>query len=291
MAKTRLEIARGDIITFFDSLPSNVLKWSEVSRILQGNREFWRLAQSTTCAKFIDFLVRRAPMRVVRLEFPSRPERRYVWGNASLYGVLLSLRPGSFFSHYTAMQLHEFTDQVPKSVYVNSEQGRKVARETKLEQGRIDAAFARRPRVSKNSCLYEGRRIYLLNGKYTGNVGVMDSVGPDGEDIRVTDVERTLIDIAVRPVYSGGVAQVLEAFRLARDKVSVNRLVGMLKRINHVYPYHQAIGFYLEKAGGYRDSQIGLLEEIEKAHDFYLAYQMKDTDYSSRWRLFFPKGL
>lgn len=33
--------------------------------------------------------------------------------------------------------------------------------------------------------------------------------------IRVTDLERTLIDIAVRPAYSGGVFEVLEAFKNA----------------------------------------------------------------------------
>jgi len=138
--------------------------------------------------------------------------------------------------------------------------------------------------------VYERQRIYLLNGKHTGNLGVIDSVGPNGQNIRVTDVERTLIDIVVRPMYSGGVAQVLEAFRLARERVSVNKLVGMLKKIDYLDPYHQAIGFCLEKAGGYRDSQIALLKEIEQAYDFYLTYQMKDKDYSSRWRLFFPKG-
>jgi hypothetical protein len=291
MAKTRLAIAQEDIVALFDSLPTSVLKHSEVSRLMQANRQFWRLAKSTTCPKFIEFLVGRGKMRAVRLEFPSRPEVRYIWGSASLNEVLLSLRPESFFSHYTAMALHELTDQIPKTVYVNSEQCRKVARESSLQQGRIAAAFARAPRVSNNSCLYEGQRIYLLNGKHTGNLGVINSVGPDGETLRVTDIERTLIDITVRPVYSGGVAQVLEAFRFARARVSVNKLLGMLKKIDYVYPYHQAIGFYMDRAGGFRDSQIALLAEMDKKHDFYLTYQMKDMDYSEKWRIFYPKGL
>jgi predicted transcriptional regulator of viral defense system len=291
MAKTRLDIAQKDIFTLFDSQPTSVFKYSEVGGLMRENRQFWRLAQSTTCPKFIEFLVRRGKMRAIRLEFPSRPEARYIWGDASLNEVLLSLRPESFFSHYTAMALHELTDQIPKSVYVNAEQGRKVQRDSSLEQGRIAAAFARTPRVSKNSCLYEGRRIYLLNGKHTGNLGVIDSIGPDGETIVVTDIERTLIDITVRPAYSGGVSQVLDAFRFARNRVSVNKLVGMLKKIDYVYPYHQAIGFYMDRAGDYRDSQIALLAEMEKTHDFYLTYQMKDMDYSKKWRIFFPKGL
>jgi hypothetical protein len=291
MAKTRLDIAQKDIFDLFDSLPTAVFKHSEISHLIQENRNFWRLAQSTTCPKFVEFLARRGKMRAIRLEFPSRPEVRYVWGDASLNEVLLSIRPESFFSHYTAMALHELTDQIPKSVYVNAEQSRKIPRESSLEQGRIAAAFARAPRISKNSCLYEERRIYLLNGKHTGNLGVIDSIGPDGETIRVTDIERTLIDITVRPMYSGGVGQVLEAFRFARARVSVNKMLGMLKKIGYVYPYHQAIGFYMDRAGGYRDSQIALLTEMNKTHDFYLTYQMKDMDYSKKWRMFFPKGL
>jgi hypothetical protein len=73
--------------------------------------------------------------------------------------------------------------------------------------------------------------------------------------------------------------------------VSVNRLTALLSKLGYVYPYHQAIGFYLEKAGSYRDAQVTLLERIEMSFDFYLTHQMKETEYSPRWRLYYPKGL
>jgi hypothetical protein len=104
-------------------------------------------------------------------------------------------------------------------------------------------------------------------------------------------VERTLIDIAVRPEYGGGVFEVLEAYRRASDKVSINRLTAHLKSINYIYPYHQVIGFYLTKAGSYRQSQIDLLRRFEISHDFYLMHQIQDKEYSSEWRLSYPKGL
>ena len=43
--------------------------------------------------------------------------------------------------------------------------------------------------------------------------------------VDLTDVERTLIDITVRPHYAGGVYQVKEAFETARERVSVGRLI------------------------------------------------------------------
>jgi hypothetical protein len=65
----------------------------------------------------------------------------------------------------------------------------------------------------------------------------------------------------------------------------------MLKKLNYIYPYHQAIGYYIEKAGNYNDAQIELLREKFKfERDFYLTYQMKDTKYSKKWRLYYPNN-
>jgi len=64
----------------------------------------------------------------------------------------------------------------------------------------------------------------------------------------------------------------------------------MLLKMNFAYPYHQAIGFYLDRVGGYKKSAVDLLRKFEIKYDFYLAYQMKDMSYSKEWRLFFPKG-
>jgi hypothetical protein len=84
---------------------------------------------------------------------------------------------------------------------------------------------------------------------------------------------------------------VLKAFKNAKGKVSINRLADMLKNLDYVYPYHQAIGFYLERAGVYDKSSIRLLRKTKMSHDFYLAHGMKDPEYSKEWRLFYPQGL
>jgi len=110
------------------------------------------------------------------------------------------------------------------------------------------------------------------------------------EKIIFTDIERTIIDITVRPFYAGGVFEVLKAYRLAKGKVSINKLSAMLKTINYIYPYHQAIGFYLERAGGYKDSVIRIFKKIDIKYDFYLTYQMREMSYSKEWRLYYPKG-
>mgnify|MGYP000190431234 CR=1 FL=1 len=86
-------------------------------------------------------------------------------------------------------------------------------------------------------------KVALLMGQYTGQLGVIDMTMDDRYQIQVTNLERTLIDMTVRPTYSGGVFEVLNAFRsAARLGLSVNKLSALLQNLEFVYPYHQAIG-------------------------------------------------
>jgi predicted transcriptional regulator of viral defense system len=188
------------------------------------------------------------------------------------------------------MSLHELTDQLPRIVYVNCEQKPKPTPNTELAQDRIDAAFQRKPRVSRNVAAYGDYRICQLNGMYTGNRGVISLKGPDGEHLQVTGLERTLIDIVVRPFYAGGVFEVLNAYRHARSKVDVPQLVEMFKALGYTYPYYQSIGFYMERAG-YGIAELDLLRTFPLEYDFYLTFQMRNPSYSEKWRLFFPEGL
>ncbi|MGB7512449.1 MAG: type IV toxin-antitoxin system AbiEi family antitoxin, partial [Pelodictyon phaeoclathratiforme] len=197
--------------------------------------------------------------------------------------------PKAYLSHYTALYLHQLTEQLPKTIYVTFEQSPKEIERTILKQKDIEQAFSKPQRSSNNVAIYEGVSIYLLNGKYTGNEGVMTMEHPKEGTLIVTNLERTLIDIAVRPAYSGGIGEVLKAYENARENISVNKLNAMLSRLDFTYPYHQAIGFYMEKAG-YRDSLLNLLKKRGFQYDFYLTYAMQETEYSETWKLYYPKG-
>jgi len=291
MAEARIRIAKPDIVKVFDRRGVTVLKKADIETILQENREFWRLRRTMTAEDFLEFLLHETSLRKVALNFPHRKVVRYVWGEADLYTLLMSIDEKCYLSHYTAVQVHGLTGQVPKTIYVNKEQPAKPAPSQLLAQDRIDEAFKRPTRLSQNFVNYDNRRIYLLSGKQTGNLGVIETEGPEHTMVRVTDVERTLIDITVRPEYAGGVFEVLRAYRLARGRVSVNKLVATLRKLDYLYPYHQAIGFYLERAGVYKENSIGLLRRSEFKYDFYLMHQIRDKAYSDKWRLFFPKGL
>jgi len=287
----RLRIARADIARAIDGTGRRVFRRADLSAVLAENREFWRLSEGTTAGALIAYLCKHMGMKRAELKFERRKELRYVWGESSVYQLALSLARDSYLCHYTAVYLHELTEQVPTTLYVNHEQSPKPAVKSELTQERIDWAFRRAPRVSSRVAQHDGYRICLVNGMYTGQLGVTTLTGDGEEEWRLTDVERTLIDIAVRPVYAGGVFEVLKAYRLAHGRISVNRLAAMLKRLDYTYPYHQAIGFYLDRSGVYTETQVRLLRKPGIDFDFYLAHNMGETDCDPKWHLFFPKGL
>jgi hypothetical protein len=290
--QSRLQIAKSDIVKAFEDAGKRVFWPSDISRILEENRTFWRLAQNTTTARFLDFLLDKTDLHLAYLEPLNHPNAtgisRYIWKDACAYEIAVSMKREAYLCHGTAMLLHGLTEQIPARIYVNSEQSPKPSSGHLTQEG-INRAFAGKQRESQFVFKFGDSEALLLWGKNTGQLEVVD-MKYSGTTLRVTGLERTLIDIAVRPSYAGGVFQVLEAYRGAKDRVSVGTLLATLKKIDYVYPYHQAIGFYMQKAG-YSKSQYSRLKSIGLKYDFYLAYGLKDKEYDPDWRLFFPKSL
>ena len=295
MRQTRIQIAKSDIVAYFNAQRPRIFTKIALEQILNEQRSFWRLAQRTTTQEFIDYLVKTSNLSEIAFNFPARIDLRYVWNNAPLLEVVASLRPNAYVCHYTAMKAHGLTDQVPKSIYLNHEQAGRSATGTQLRQTAIDSAFARPQRTSNNVAPFGEYRVCLLSGQNTGNAGVTKQDVPDvysdsNAQVRITSLERTLIDIAVRPAYAGGVSEVLNAYRNAAGRVSVNKIGALLKEIGYVYPYAQSIGFYLDRTGLFSTSAVNILREFPQENDFYLTHQMGEMEYIPSWRLYVPKG-
>jgi hypothetical protein len=287
MKESSISIAWPEILKLLENYPTKVFDRSQIERILSDCRKILQLNQSITRNQFIDFLLKNKTIKAVKFEFPSQSFVRYMRGRVSIYEIILSLNTNSYFTQFSAMKFHNLTDKTPETIYLNIEQPPKRYHNTSLEQRNIDAAFKRPMRLSQNVAKYKKHKICILNGMSTGKLGVIDIIH-HGARINVTDVERILIDIVVRPGYSGGVSEVLNAYKLAKNKLSVNKLVSMLDKLNYVYPYHQAIGFYLDQSGCYDDSSINIIHRKGLDYDFYLSHDIKEMKYSPEWRIFFP---
>ena len=288
----RIKIAQPDIDAYFEKLSHRVFLRKDLGKILKENREFWRLTKTISTDQFIELLRETTQLQDIAIFSPNynKTLTRIAWGSEpSIYQVALSIKPNSYLSHYTSMFLNNLTQQIPKTIYLNTEQSKKPSRPISLEQSRINLAFKGKGRVSQYIFNYGNWKICCISGKNTNNLGVEELQLSETEKVPVTNIERTLIDISVRPIYAGGIHEVLNAFKSAKGKFSVNKLLAILKRIDYIYPYHQVIGFYMERAG-YQEPQLHLVRKIEMKYDFYLDYRMKEPAYSKEWRLYFPKN-
>ena len=290
---SRLKLAIPTISAFIESSPNRVFTFSAMRNLLEEHRREWNIPDYVTTTPFLETLIELKKVRELEVRSESHlasPKvTRYAWGDVSPYAVAVSLRSGAYLSHGSAVFLHALTEQIPRTIYINKEQSPKPRSSTPLTQEGLDKAFSRQQRKSSFTYKYADWTIVLLSGKNTGRL----EVGPltiDRSQVDVTRIERTLIDITVRPSYAGGVFQVLEAFRAVKDRVSVNTLIATLKGLDYVYPYHQAIGFYMQRAG-YERSRYERLRGLGTGFDFYLSHGITERSYDSEWRLFFPSGL
>ena len=284
-----------EITSLLKDEPTRVFNHRTLVNVLKLKREIWdKYLKGLPVETLVTRLIEEKVVEKIRLAHESYQKEfiRYLFNNPSVYEVALSLKSGSYLSHGTAVFLHGLNNQLPKTVYTNKEQSKKPASSGKLSQESINRAFSNKQRESQFVISFGGSDIVLLSGKNTGKLHVTE-LQQDGYPLQVTSIERTLVDIAVRPNYAGGTSQVLEAYKGAIGRVSVNAIQAILKKLGYTYPYHQVVGFYLDKAGYPPEQVAWLRERFPIEFDFFLEYAIPEIarEYSQEWRLFYPKGL
>jgi hypothetical protein len=282
----KIVFAEKYFVNYLEENGKKVYSETDLVKTLDENRFKWGLPATTGAKKLLDKFVDRKLFRSIQLVVGGKKVERFIYKEASIYEIALSLRSKSYISHYPALLFNDLTNQIPKTIYVTHELSPKLSKPSMLSQSAIDAAFSKPQRRSGLECTIEDNKIVLLEGKSTNRAGVVSE-----NNIAYTNLERTLVDATVRPNYAGGAFSVLEAFRNAIDKkISVNKLAALLNKMDFIYPYHQAIGFYLERAG-YNGNLLDLLRRKPMDFDFYLDYDMAEKEYSPNWKIYYPKGM
>ena len=227
----RISLAGPTISKFFEESRKRVFTRDTLHHILSQERATWKIPDYLQTDKFIEFLLANTKLSAAPVVSESyRSAMRYIWGKASPFAVAVSLRPDAYLSHGSAVFLHGLTDQIPKIIYINKEQSVKPRSTSAVVQENLDRAFSGQQRRSKYSFTYEDSTIILISGKYTDRLEVGPLSVNTGEEVDATRLERTLIDITVRPDYAGGIYQVYNGPRKLAHGDALEDVLGVFDR-------------------------------------------------------------
>lgn len=257
----------------------------ELKQIYEKHQENHNYA---TFKSFLSSALNNGFLHLSALDFPDTKYYRFFNKAPNIYEVCMSIHKKAYFSHYTAVFMHELTLNIPKVIYVNLEQTPKIKQYNDLNQLNINKAFYRRPRRSNNYTQYNQHKIYLLKGKHTNRLEVIEKELTNNTIIKTTSIERTLIDIAVSPYYCGGITEVLNVYKTAQGQFSTRRLAEILKKLDYSYPFHQVIGFYLDKAS-YHEKDLKIFEDFGINYKFFIDRQIEKRKLDKRWNLYHPE--
>ena len=113
------------------------------------------------------------------------------------------------------------------------------------------------------------------------------------EGIRVSSLEKTIIDCVDNIDLAGGIEEVLNALEQIKY-VNENKLLEILKDINKMFLY-QKIGFLFELYNNQLDLSKEFFAECKshtsKKVNYFMQYEFKDTELNEKWNLIVPKNI
>lgn len=159
--------------------------------------------------------------------------------------ALLELHPYAVLSHLTALVFHGLTEEQPKGLTATASADTTGGL---LPIGTVPSDWEGVTRPGGRAVpRVLGRPVAWQRVKPERFFGFAE-YQPLGYPLRLTVVERTLIDGLQTPDLCGGIGNVLRAWALARDTIDLELLVYQVERFD-VAVLRQRVGFVLDRLG------------------------------------------
>lgn len=205
------------------------------------------------------------PGLFILVPFELGREREFL-GNPYLVAAALAGKRDYYISHASAMDLHRMVTQPELVVYVTSPH-----------------PFRRRHIL--------GTEFRFVQAKPEHTFGIADHWVTRSDQVRVSDLNRTVIDGLKQPAYCGGFSEVAKGFSMRLSDLDPQRLVDYALRLD-VGAVIRRLGFLLEAYGVEAPDQVKRLCSRLTA-----TYHLLDPDLPAtgrrvaRWRLRLNVGI
>ena len=129
----KMEKNRENILSFFNE-KVEFYKIRELRKIYNEciNKKY--IYSATTFTAFQKYLIQNNVYKEKFVfEFPSKKYTRYFVESPSLYQAIQSISPNTYFSHYSAVEYYNLTNNIPKTIFISLENS-KPLKETLKKQ-------------------------------------------------------------------------------------------------------------------------------------------------------------
>jgi predicted transcriptional regulator of viral defense system len=199
------------------------------------------------------------PGLFILVPFELGREREYL-GNPYVVARELADTPAYYVSHSAAMDLHQMVTQPQLAVFVTSPK-------------------AIRPRTVL------GTEFRFVRCKAGDMFGIVEHWATKTERVRVSDLERTVLDGLKQPEHCGGFTEVAKGFWMRRDSMHTGKLVDYALRLD-VGAVVRRLGFLLDTFEAAAPDEIDRLRARLTASYAILDPLMPvEGPYQARWRL------
>ena len=170
--------------------------------------------------------------------------------------------PNYYVSHYSAMDIHNMLSHPITKVFVTTPK-----QEYKKLKTVGNTAF----------------EFIYMNAK---NIwGIQKIWVTKSEQVRVSDIERTIIDCLYHPKYSGGIMEIVRGLWIQKEKVNFEKLLDYIFKFNKVVVIKR-LGYILEKLGLRDTNYLSKLHE-KINNKYYVLDPLLSTErtYKNSWKL------
>jgi hypothetical protein len=201
-------------------------------------------------------------------------------------------RSKCYLSHFSALYFNNLINQRPMVHYLSMDLHNPRKRDDDFNKLAMIQSFMKSPRITTKKGSYEKNTFYFLE-KNRGGIGVRElRILQDDVDynLRITDIERSLIDAIIAPHYSGGLLTVIAAVRNAT--IDIAKLKDTYDSLSLTYAYWQRVGFILEVAGHLDTSGEWIKYFGKPEMEFFVDHGFRDSwRINKRWNVRYPQGI
>ena len=151
------------------------------------------------------------------------------------YEVAMALVQPAAVSHWSAMNHHGMTEQIPRDVFVLT------TTDTSVPRKRTSDSADGKSGYPVDGTVY--RFVQVRPERYFG----VERIWMGDARVWITDLERTLLDGLAMPQHCGGLGEVIHAFGEAVERLDVEKIVGYSQRLGLAVA--KRAGWVLERQG------------------------------------------